>query len=186
MWEFVSGTFLDNSDLASFFSEWAPIQIKQFLINNERIYNSMINSRFYIDSLADVVSKTTKEINIKGFYFKRVDLQKFVIAAHNVEQLIFDRCSIRCLKPLNFDKDIKYNIKNLSFQSCGNTEDNILKTHWIKISHSFYTIIDAISKCGLKDSLTKINLYKNQTLSVLDVQKMLKGKGITHIAVVKE
>ena len=176
----------ENSDLAKFLINCAPSKIKQLLINNENDSFSTINSSFYIDSLSHAVSKATKEVYIKGFYFKRADLQKFIMAAHNVEKLVFDNCSIRCLKQLNFGEDIQYNIKYLSFQSCGDINSIYLKTHWIKTSKSFKNIIDAISECGLKNSLEKINIYKNQTLSTSLVKWMLEDQDIKSIDVIRE
>ena len=45
------------------------------------------------------------------------------------------------------------------------------KTDWKTLPNCFKNIVDAISKCGLKDSLEKINILGNNDLKKENIEK---------------
>ena len=46
-------------------------------------------------------------------------------------------------------------------------------------------IVEAISKCGLRDSLQQVDIYYNQTLRMDEVQAMFNELEMPHISVVE-
>ena len=77
---------------------------------------------------------------------------------------------------------IFFNSKYLSFCYSGDSDRT---TEWIKNPALFEKIIVAISKCGLKDSLTTLNMY----ICAIDasvVQQMLNRNNLAHVTVVME
>ena len=46
-------------------------------------------------------------------------------------------------------------------------------------------IVEAISKCGLRDSLQQVDIYYNHTLRMDEVQAMLNELEMPHISVVE-
>ena len=113
-------------------------------------------------------------------------LQQIVRAARNIRQVVFDACPIDCSAALSFGSKLEYRIKYLSFQRCGDTQNQDLNTSWIYDPPEFSKIIDAISKSGLKQSLAKIYIGGNLTLNSEEVQELMNGKGMEHISAVGE
>ena len=132
-----------------------------------------------------VIPWVLKEIYIMDIEFREVDFELFIKSACAITSLIFDEWSIHCSTLLDFGTDVDYKIKILDFKNWGRS-DKYLTTDW-KIDYAYFSnIINAISRCGLKNSLRKINIYENPTLSKMKVQQMLKTCGLSHIAVLNE
>ena len=59
-------------------------------------------------------------------------------------------------------------------------------TDWKTDPSCFENIVDAIKNSGLKDSLQKVSIDYNQTLSKEKVQELFNSKGMSHITVTEE
>ena len=187
----LKGIGIDNisdadADLASFLGDCIPLQLLLFSINwNANSYIG-IKSEFYIDLLLKAVSKVTKEVYLRCFDFSAKDLEQIIKAAHNSERLVFRSCCIHCSQDLDFASTCNYNTKFLSFEYWGSTELKERTTDWKTDPSCFESIVDAIKNSGLKDSLQKVSIGNNQTLSKGKVQELFNSKGMSHITVTEE
>ena len=77
---------------------------------------------------------------------------------------------------------IFYNSKYLSFYYSGHTDRT---TEWRNNPALFEKIVVAISKCGLKDSLTTLNMF-TCAIEASVVQQMLNRNNLAHVTVVME
>ena len=87
---------------------------------------------------------------MKYFDVSEEDLQQIIKASANAKCVYLDDCDIHCSKPLDFSTQSIYKTEELSFEGCG---DGDRKSDWIADPSLFENIVEAISKCGLKDSL---------------------------------
>ena len=175
-----------DSDLNNFFDNWCPTYIKLLWINHGHISLTPIKAKFYINSLLKVVGSTTKEVYILLFEFSAEELQQFVKAACNAERIVFSGCSIHCSAALDFGTNLIYKTKYLSFSQWGDSSIEELTTDWKADPSAFSHIVDAISKSGLRHSLTKLDISYNPTLYKSKMQGLLNEKGMTNITVVLE
>ena len=104
------------------------------------------------------------------FDISEEDLQKIIISSTNVESVSLTNCDIHCSKPLDFSSQQVYKTKQLIFDGCGK-EDR--KSDWIADPSLFENIVEAISKCGLRDSLNKIDI-EDWGLKKSDVDKIFE------------
>ena len=81
------------------------------------------------------------------------DLQKIIKASANAKCVYLKECDIHCSKPLDFSTQQVYKTFQLSFEGCGNKNR---KSDWIADPSLFENIVEAVSKCGLRDSLKNI------------------------------
>ena len=149
-------------------------------------YRREQDTSLYIDSLWNAVGAVSKQVYLSGFLLSTAMLQQIVRAARNTRQVVFDACSIDCSAELSFGSKVEYKTKYLSFQRCGDTQNQDLNTSWIYDPSEFSKIIEAIAKSGLKQSLAKIYIGGNQTLNSEEVQELLNGKGMDQISAVGE
>ena len=175
-----------DADLASFLSDCTPTSLKLLAVNCSINSYTGIKSKFYVDLFSQAAARTTKEVYFNCIDFSAEDLQTVVRAAHNAERIVLSFCCIHCSSGLDFGVDLSYNTKFLSFQEWGYTRFKERTTDWIADPSKFSLIVDAISKSGLKNSLEKLSISLNQTLSVSKVQEELSAKGMSHISVVEE
>ena len=173
-------------DLANFLTNWVPDQLKFLALNYNYIVTNPINIKFYFNPISYVASRVTKEVFLYLFELSADDLQLFIKAASSTEQIVFWRCSIHCSKELDFGSSIIYNTNFIGFQFWGNIDYTELTTDWKTDPSAFLNIIDAISNCGLWDSLKKIDIYFNQSLVQTEVQELLNSKNMSHISIIRE
>ena len=172
-----------DANLSRFLTNCTPNQFKFLCVNSSSTASTLIKSKIDINSLSKAVSAVTKEVYIRLYEFSEEDLQQFVRAACNVERIIIQRCSVHCSSALDFGAKLKYKTNFLSFQLWGYTDYTELTTDWKTDPSCFSNIVDAIGSSGLRDSLTKLSIYDNQTLDKAKVQELLNAKGMTHILV---
>ena len=175
-----------DADLSCFLSNCTPNQFKYLCINYSTTAGTLIKSKIDINSLSKTVAAVTKEIHIRLYEFSAADLQQFIRAACNTERIIIQRCFVHCSSALDFGSKLKYNTNFLSFQLWGDTGFTELTTDWKTDPSCFSHIVDAIGSSGLRHSLTKLSIARNQTLDKAKVQDMMNVKGMAHISVVEE
>ena len=175
-----------DADLTSFLSDCIPLHLLLFSINWDVNSWIGIKSEFYIDLLLKAVSKVTKEVYFWCFDFSAKDLEQIIKAAHNSERLVFRFCCIHCSPNLDFGSTYNYNTKFLSFECWGSTAYKERTTDWKTDPSCFENIVDAIKNSGLKDSLQKVSIGLNQTLSKEKVQELFNNKGMSQITVTEE
>ena len=133
----------------------------------------------YIDSLVKAISGVSFHLNMNYFDISEEDLQKIIISSTNVESVNLKNCDIHCSKPLDFSTQLVYKTEQLSFDGCGK-EDR--KSDWIADPSLFENIVEAISKCGLRDSLNKIDI-EDWGLKKSDVDKIFEKYGMENIKI---
>ena len=173
-----------NADLVSFLSDCTPAHLCLLLVNYCAISLVGIKSKFYIKALSEAARRTTKEVYFNWIDFSAEDLQTVVRAASNSERIVFNWCCIHCSSGLDFGTDLSYKTKILSFQKWGGTRKE-RTTDWKTDPSSFSLVVDVISSSGMRDSLEKLSILNNETLSVSKVQVELNSKGMSHISVVE-
>ena len=140
----------------------------------------IINVNFYIDSLSKAVGVVSKQVYLERFKFSSADLQKLVRSACNSEQIVFDNCRFDLEDVLDFGTDIHYNTESLSID-CKN---NLITNKGLHQDFSnFSKVVDAIAMSGLKHSLTKIYIKREDYNVVAEAQRLLNAKGMKHISV---
>ena len=174
----------DDKDLLNFFEYWIPFQLDLLWINYTKINTTGIKANYYINSLCKAITTVTKEIVLDCFEFTEQELEQVLKASFNCERVLIIFSDIHCSKSLDFKISQKYKTKYLSFQAWGRTDCTDRKADWKTDASKFENIVDAVSKCGLKDSLEKFDIWANQTLSKGKVQLLFNSKGMTHISVV--
>ena len=183
-----------DADLVSFLDYFKPTQLKFFSFGCDPIESDLVmfsglipsttKDKFYMQSLPKFVNATTEEVYLNYLEFSEAELEQIVRASCNAERLIFQSCEIHCSTALDFGSALKYKIKQLSFQSWRNGRySGDCKTDSNSSPDCFDNIIEAISSSGLRDSLQTISIYRNQTLSVKKVQKIINEKGMPNITV---
>ena len=175
-----------DADLANFLSYWITIRLQKLEINLSPKSWIGIKSKFYVDAFSEAARRTTGRVYFRCIDFSAEDFQTVVRAAHNAEEIVFSCCCIHCSSDLDFGGSIKYYTKVLSFDNWGSTYSKERTTDWKADPSTFSFIVDAIGSSGLKDSLTKLNIRGNMTLSVSKVQEEIDAKGMSHISVVEE
>ena len=178
--------YVSDSDtyLSDFFENCTPNQFKFLCINYYSVAETSVKSKIDIKSLSKAVAAVSKEVFIRMYEFSAADLQQFVRAACKAERIIIHRCSVQSSGALDFGSELKYNTKFLSFQTWGFAVFKELRTDWLSDPSCFSNIVDAISNSGLRDSLSKLSIYYNETLEKAKVQELLNAKGMAHIKVV--
>ena len=170
-----------DADLVNFLDDCSPAQLK--LLRFYPYSYTATKAKFYMKTLPELVNATTEEVFLNCLEFSEVEFGQIVRASCKAERLIFEECDIHCSTVLDFGSALKYNIKILSFQCWGDTDDSDRKADWKSSSACFDNIIEAIANSGLRDSLQTISINRNQTLSFEKVQQKLNEKGMSHIAV---
>ena len=61
-----------------------------------------------------------------------------------------------------------------------------MTTDWISEPSTFSNIVNAISNSGLRDSLKKLDIDKNDTLDLAQVKKLIDEEEMENITVVQE
>ena len=174
-----------NKDLNDFFEHWIPSQLDLFWINFKYKNNTGIKANFYISSIWKAMTAVTKEIVLVCFEFTEQELEQVLKASFNSERVVIGFSDIHCSKSLDFKISQKYKTKYLNFQAWGRTDYIERTTDWKVDASKFENIVDAVSKCGLKDSLEQFDIWANQTLTKEKVQLLFNSKGMTHISVVE-
>ena len=175
-----------DANIASFLNDCTPAHLRLLAVNWYSNNNTGIKSEFYINSLLKAVSKVTKEVYFWCFDFSTINLEQIIKAAHNSERLVFRFCCIHCSTDLDFELICEYNTKFLSFECWGQTDNMVRTTDWKTDPSCFENIVDAIKNSDLKDSLQKVSIDYNQTLSKEKVQELFNSKGMSHITVTEE
>ena len=159
------------------------------LLNSSGFYSLSVVIEGILNELhafLEAARRTTKEVFFNWIDFSAEDLQTVVRAASNSERIVFNFCCIHCSSCLDFNADLSYNTKLLSFQFWGNTDYNEITTDWKADPFSFSLVVDAIGSCRLRASLEKLNIYDNPTLSASEVQEEINAKDMSYICVVEE
>ena len=172
--------------LNRFLQECTPSSISLLSINWYRNNEIAIKSSYYINSLWKVAATTANEIFFYCIDFSAEDLQTVIKAARNTERIVFSFCCIHCSSCLDFGVDQSYNTKFLSFQHWGRTDYKERTTDWINNPSCFENIVNAICSSGMKASLQKVSIYRNNTLNKSNLQELFNAKGIFHISIVEE
>ena len=175
-----------ETDLVNSFLNWTPDRLKILCIKTSSPSGTPIKYRLNINSLSKAVAAVTREVFISSFEFSAADLQQFIKAAWNSERIVIYYCSVHCSSELDFGATIEYKTNYLGFDYWGSTYNKELTTDWKDDPSCFSNIVDAISSSGLKNSLTKLGIYENQTLKKKKVQELLNVNGMEHIKVVEE
>ena len=139
---------------------------------------------FYLNSIIKAITSVTNEIYLNVFEISEYCLEQIIKSAYKCKRLMFNFWDIHCSKKLNFKIKNKYKITLLSFLGCGWKTATERKSDWIKTPSIFKNIIEAISECGLKDSLEQVNISYNQTLKNDKVQELFNDFGMSQISVV--
>ena len=175
-----------ETDLVNSFLNWIPNHLKILYISHKALRGIPVKYKLDINSLSKAVAVVTKEVFIESFEFSAADLQQLIRAACNAERIVFCYCSVHCSSVLDFGATIKYKTKYLCFDGWGYTGFKELTTDWKADPSCFSNIVDAICNSGLKSSLTKLNIYYNETLKKQKVKELLNENGMGHIKVVEE
>ena len=172
--------------MISMLDVWTQFQFKFLRFNYDPFTLTSTKAKVYMRLLPILVNATTELVFFHHLEFSEAELMQIVRASCSTERLVFENCDIHCSTTLDFGSAFKYNIKVLNFQWWGDTFGEKRKTDWVSAPTCFDNIIEAISSSGLRDSLQTINIYRNQTLSVEEVQKMINEKGMSNITVEEE
>ena len=175
-----------DKDLVNFFLNSIPSHLKILYIQHWASNGIPINYKLDINSFSNAVAAVTRVVYISCFEFSAADLQQLIRAACNAERIVLYLCSVHCSSALDFGATIEYKTNYLGFDCWGNTSDRDLTTDWKVDPSCFSNIVDAIGSSGLKQSLTKLGIYSNQTLKKKEVQELLNDNGMGHIEVVEE
>ena len=177
---------ISNEDeyLKLLLNNYFPDEIDYLAINHELNSEVAIQSDFYLESLCNAVKKVKKEVFINCFDFSTESLEKIVKSAFNWEKLVFSFCNIHSDRAWDFSIDSKYKIQHLSFQECGSKQER--KTDWKYDSSAFSYIIQGIYNSSLKESLTEINIYDNDSLDSFNIQQEFNVNNMQNISIWKE
>ena len=174
-----------DKELNSFLQNWVPSKIDLLWVNYPSNTPTGIKMGFYIDSISKAIKSVSKEIYLECFEIKEAELEQIIKSSSNWERLIIRFSDIHCSEKLDFGVSDKYKTKFLSFAFCGYTNSH-RKSDWIATPSCFKNIVEAISKSRLRDSLEKVDIYKNQTLKKDEVQAMFNELEMSHISVVEK
>ena len=171
---------------AQILRSWIPSQLRLLCFNCRTDSSFVIKYNIYKSSLSRILSTTSKEVFLYCMEFSEKELEQIVRASCNAERLIFENWDILCSIPLDFGSALKYNTKILSLQWWGDKLSSWRKTDWISDPSCFDNIIDAIANSGLRDSLIKICINFNHSLSIEEVQRKFNEREMSHITVNEE
>mmetsp|Transcript_17137 Transcript_17137/g.15112 ORF Transcript_17137/g.15112 Transcript_17137/m.15112 type:complete len:126 (+) Transcript_17137:371-748(+) len=90
-------------------------------------------------------------ISFTGFYIRKIHFQKIIYHSKDVLKITFQNCTIDC-ENVRFISEHKYKIKEMEFIKCSPIEEY----SWKESTEMMVSIIMAISKCPLKESLENI------------------------------
>mmetsp|Transcript_502 Transcript_502/g.443 ORF Transcript_502/g.443 Transcript_502/m.443 type:complete len:124 (-) Transcript_502:41-412(-) len=99
-----------------------------------------------------MMTRGIRRISIKGFILKKKHLQSLISHTRNLEIFELEKCKIETLS-LKFH-NIKYKVTEIDFRNCGNLE----YSDWVNNPAGFFSILNAIEECGLKDSVKFISI----------------------------
>ena len=172
--------------LDNFLRESIPARLSRLTINWPLNSKNpwVINSNYYIKAFSRAVERTTKNVYFYSIDFSARNLQIIVKAAWRTEEIVFKHCCIHCSSDLNFGADLRYRTQYLSFQEWEYATFEEKTTDWKTDPSSFSLIVDAIGCSKLKNSLKKLNISNNKSLSKIEVEKQLIAKNMQEIEVV--
>ena len=110
------------------------------------------------------------------------ELEQIIKASAYSERLVIRFSNVRCSSSLDFHTTDKYKTKFLSFYNWGNDSKN---SDWKAHPDMFENIVEAISKCGLKDSLETFDIQGCQ-LDKKTIQEMFNKHKMSNISVVDD
>ena len=147
---------LTNNDpiLKSFFENSCPTNLSFLSLNLKSVYQIEIS--YYMDELKEWLLNSTGKVHLRNFSMSSDEFCTILKSSSQCNTLIiqYSTISISGSLDLNID-DNTYKIKNLSFRNCGDD----CRSSWYDKRRRLVKILKAIHDSGLRDSLTKINLY---------------------------
>ena len=128
-----------------------PDEVQNVYITGD-VFPPWPNLSDYISYLCLNSEKIKKEIWIRTFTVTQADIELLLENFGHLTTIGFHDCDFKDIdSDLKIDDKVEFKIKELSFEH--------VLTDSLK-SHHFERIIKGITNCGLKDSLTRINLTK--------------------------
>lgn len=128
----------------------------------------------YINYLLPVLPKVSREVYINMMDLDIKSFESFIKSSCNTERVILSYCRLSLDESYDFKLSIgAYSTSYLSFYHCGKAS----KEPWYKNPEKFENIVDAISKCSLKNSLKQINI-KDCHLKKRFVMEMFMERGM--------
>jgi len=85
-----------------------------------------------------------------------------------------------CITDSLYRNDLFYRIETINLGFTGNSDNS----DWIKYPDRFSNIISAMSKCSLKESIQRINVWKCGDMNKQMVQQVLLDNGMQHVKVI--
>ena len=173
----------NDSNLNLFLSNWVPQNLTFLSINNPWIDGKLTaKMSFYSSSLTTSLKKVTKEIFLQLFEMDESDLESVIKASCNSERLVLYWCDLKWSRPMNFKCSSTYKIKCIWLNLWGRSPR---KTEWLSNPSLFSNIVSAIGDCGLRNSLTTLNVYACK-LDKIKVQQMFDKNSMSHVKVIED
>ena len=150
-------------------------QIEGFTLNCQ---GHRLDISFYLKSITTALSKTINRIYLARFWMDANQFNTVVKASSQCKELIFSLLSLKLNSDLDFSIETSYKLELIDFKNSGLSD----RSDWISNSGNFDSIIKAISKSGLKNSLKKIGI-KACEIELDYAMDVLNKNGINHVAV---
>ena len=139
------------------------------------------NFNFYSSQLIKIVPRVSKVVSLVGWVLPKLQLQNLILSASNLEELRLIKCTLTESKfktaigwafNRNFDmklnSKVKLKLKVFSFIECGKEK----YSNWKGFPERLERILEGVSKCGLTQTLRKIELLDNGVRADA-IQKMI-------------
>ena len=126
-----------------------------------------------MDTLIPCLKAVHNEIVISDCIINSEELSQLVKNSKHSNRLWINGCKLTIDTDIDFGNDVQYSIKYLSFRWTGKSA----KSDWGKNKSDMKTVMKAICKSSLKDSLQEINVHQCQ-VTIQEVQQALKDNGL--------
>ena len=134
---------------------------------------------YYLRSFVKAISVVSQKVLFSYFEFSEEELEEIVKASANSKELCLFMCCIHCTNALDFSTQHHYSTEILDFACWGLNGRN---SDWLSDPSLFENIVEAISKCGLRNSLHTVKI-RGCELEQSQVKEMFRKYGINNISV---
>ena len=162
----------DNYDLLNFFDQGFPSKVEYLHLNLWACDTPKMS--FYMTSLEKWFQRVTKEIYIFYLLFDTESFEGVIKNSCKTEYLVFNEWKINISRSLWFEGP-DYKTKCISFENMGP-----LYGKNINFMDIFSEFVSAIWKCGLNQSLTRLNTQHCEILDSVELD-LLAQYGLTKI-----
>jgi len=148
----------DEKDLDEFLVNALPSQINNFSFN----YQSKTETCWYrsLKVFMPILPSVLQEVDIHNFCFSSYLFSEFMSLLTNAKKLKLNLCEINCDTKFVFDAKVSYKLRTLILILTKNESDYLRK--YIGDLKLFESIIDAITRCSLKNN--KLKFYYSSSI----------------------